>query len=75
MCITTSIYFFEVQTNIMKRNKDVRYLRDGFHSFQGASFQDFAIFSLDEFTMEAVLFASDGEGDTKEVIRLASTSS
>ena len=48
---------------------------DGFNSFQGTNILDFATLSLDEPTMEAVLFADDGEGDNKEVIGLASTSS
>ena len=45
---------------------------DGFDSFQGVYF---ATLSLDEPTMEVVLFVDDGEGDNEEVIGLASTSS
>ena len=49
---------------------------DGFDSFQGADgVLDFVTLSLDELTMEAVLFADDGKGDNEEVIELASTSS
>ena len=48
---------------------------DGFDSFQGAGVLNFATFSLDEPTVEAVLFADDGEGDNEEVIGLTSTSS
>jgi len=47
----------------------------GFNSFQGTGILDFAALSLDEPTMEAVLFADDGEGDNEEAIGLASTSS
>ena len=47
----------------------------GFNSFQGSDILDFATLSLDEPTMEVVLFADDGEEDNEEVIRLASTSS
>jgi len=39
---------------------------DGFDSFQGVGIQDFATLSLDEPTMEVVLFADDGEGDMKK---------
>ena len=48
---------------------------DSFDSFQSASILDFAIFSLDEPTMEVVLFAYDGERDNEKVIGLVSTSS
>ena len=48
---------------------------DGFDSFQDASVLDFVTFSLDEPTMEVVLFADDREGDNEEVTGLASTSS
>ena len=37
---------------------------DGFDSFQGTDILDFATFSLDELTMEAML-ADDGEGDNE----------
>ena len=49
---------------------------DGFNLFQGVSILDFTALSLDEPTMEAVLFADDGEGDNvnEEVIELSSTS-
>ena len=47
---------------------------DGFESFQGAGILDFITLSLDEPTMEALLFADDG-GDNEEVIGLVSTSS
>lgn len=46
---------------------------DAFDSFQGAGILDVATLSLDEPTMEAVLFAND-EGN-EEVIEQASTSS
>ena len=48
---------------------------DGFDSFQDVGIQDFAILSLDEPTIENVLFAGDGEEDNEEVIRLLSTTS
>ena len=48
---------------------------DGFDSFQGAVVLDFATLFLDELTMEAVLFADDGEGNNEKVIGLVSTSS
>jgi len=48
---------------------------DGFDSFQGAGILDFATHSLDEPTIENVLFAGDGEEDNEEVIRLLSTTS
>jgi len=48
---------------------------DGFDSFQSVGVLNFATLSLDEPTMEVVLFADDGEGDNEEVIGLASTSS
>jgi len=46
---------------------------DGFDSFQGAGVLYFATLSLEEPTMEAVLFADDGEGDNEEVIGLVLT--
>ena len=49
--------------------------KDGFDSFQGAVILDFATISIEEPTMEAMLFADDTEGDNEEVIGLASTSS
>ena len=36
---------------------------DGFDSFQSVGILDFVTLSLDEPTMEVVLFADDGEGD------------
>ena len=48
---------------------------DGFDSFQGVGVLDFATLSLDEPTIEAVLFADDGEENNKKVIGLVSTSS
>ena len=48
---------------------------DGFDSFQGVGVLNFATLSLDEPTMEVVLFADDGKGDNEEVVGLASTSS
>jgi len=48
---------------------------DGFNSFQGTNILDFATLSLDEPTMEAVLFADDGEWDNEEVIGLSLISS
>jgi len=45
---------------------------NGFDSFQGAGFLDFATLFLDELTIVTVLFAGDREGDNDEVIGLAS---
>jgi len=47
---------------------------DGFDSFQSAGILDFATISLDEPTMEVVLFADDEERYNEEVIGLATTS-
>jgi len=47
---------------------------DGFDSFQGVGILDFVTLSLEELTIEAVLFADDREVDNKEVIGLVSTS-
>ena len=38
---------------------------DGFDSFQGVGVLNFASLSLDKPTMEAVLFADDGDGDNE----------
>ena len=43
--------------------------------FRVSIFLDFITLSLDELTMEVVLFANDGERDNEEVIGLTSTSS
>ena len=48
---------------------------DDFDTFQGTGILDFSTFSLDELTMESVLFADDGEEENEEVIGLTSTSS
>ena len=48
---------------------------DGFDSFQSIDILDLITLSLDELTMEVMLFADDGEGDNEKVIGLTLTSS
>ena len=57
MCIPTSVCFLEAQQNI--RGNKVIGDGDGFETFQGANIFDVANLSLDEPTMETVIFADD----------------